>query len=71
MYYLILLGLGISLLFGNSIQLSVGQSILKIGDKVIPTNSLTLTEPVYQAASGKFLAVIELSSTPFKIRNLR
>ena len=54
--YILLLGLGISLLlFGGSIGLSVVQSSLKVGNKVLPTNSLNLTEPVYQATTGKFL----------------
>jgi hypothetical protein len=65
--YIILLGLGISLLFGGSIGLSVVQSSLKVGNKVLPTNSLNLTEPVYQATTGKFLAAKDLSTTPFKV----
>ena len=60
-YYIILLGLGISLLFGGSIGISVVQSSLKVGNKVLPTNSLNLTEPVYQATTGKFLG----SNGPF------
>ena len=66
--YILLLGLGISLLlFGGSIGLSVVQSSLKVGNKVLPTNSLNLTEPVYQATTGKFLAAKDLSTTPFKV----
>ena len=67
MYYIILLGLGISLLFGSNIGLSIGQSSLIVGDKVLPTNSLNLTEPIYQATAGKFLAAKDISTTPFKV----
>lgn len=65
-YYIILLGLGL-VLFGSNIELSVGQSSLKIGDTALQTNSLNLTEPIYQAVTGKFMAAKDLSVTPFKI----
>ena len=54
-------------LFGGNVGLSVGQSSLQVGDKFLQTNSLNLTEPVYQAITGKFLGSNNLSVTPFKI----
>lgn len=65
-YYIILLGLGL-VLFGSNIELSVGQSSLKSGETALQTNSLNLTEPIYQAVTGKFMAAKDLSVTPFKI----
>jgi hypothetical protein len=65
-YIIILLGLGL-VLFGSNIELSVGQSSLKIGDTALQTNSLNLTEPIYQAVTGKFMGAKDLSVTPFKI----
>ena len=65
--YIIILGLAISLLFGSNIGLSVGKPSLKLGEKVLATNSLNLTEPVYQATAGKFLAAKDISTTPFKV----
>jgi hypothetical protein len=65
-YYAILVGLGL-VLFGGNIELSVGQSSLHVGDKVIPTNSLNLSEPVYQAVTGKFLGSKVLSEAPFRV----
>ena len=65
--YIIILGLAISLLFGSNIGLSVGKPSLKLGEKVLATNSLNLTEPVYQATAGKFLAAKDISTKPFKV----
>lgn len=65
--YIIILGLAISLLFGSNIGLSVGKPSLKLGEKVLATNSLNLTEPVYQATTGKFLAAKDISTKPFKV----
>lgn len=66
LYYIILLGLGL-VLFGSNIELPVGQSSLKSGETALQTNSLNLTEPIYQAVTGKFMAAKDLSVTPFKI----
>jgi hypothetical protein len=66
LYYIILLGL-VLVLFGGNIEISVGQSNLKIGDTALQTNSLNLTEPIYQAVTGKFMGAKNLSVTPFKI----
>ena len=47
--------------------LSFGQSNLKFEGMNLKTNSLNLSEPIYQAITGKFLAAKDLSSTPFKV----
>ena len=65
--YILFFSLGTSLLIGGNIPLSFGQSNLKFEDMNLKTNSLNLSEPIYQAITGKFLAAKDLSSTPFKV----
>ena len=66
--YIILFVLGINLYINGNIELSFGQtSQLNVNDTKLQTNSLNLTEPIYQAITGKFLATKNVSSTPFPV----
>ena len=65
--YILFFALGINLLFGGNMAFSFGQSNFKFDDINLKTNSLKLSEPIYQAITGKFLAAKDLSSTPFKV----
>lgn len=65
--YILLFALGINLLFGGNMAFSFGQPNLEFDEMNLKTNSLNITEPIYQAITGKFLAAKDLSSTPFKV----
>ena len=65
--YILFIALGITLLFGGKMAFAFGQSNFKFDDMNLKTNSLNLSEPIYQAITGKFLAAKDLSTTPFKV----
>ena len=65
--YILFFAFGITLLFGGDMAFAVGQSNFKFDDMNLKTNSLNLSEPFYQAITGKFLAAKDLSTTPFKV----
>jgi len=64
--YLIFLAVGTSLLIGSIIQYTHSQKISNLDDTV-RTNVLNLSEPVYQALSGNFLAAKDLATKPSKV----
>ena len=65
--YLLFFVLGTALLCGGYMAFAFGQSNFKFDDMNLKTNSLNLSEPVYQATTGKFLIAKDLSTTPFKV----
>ena len=66
--YVILIALGIHLFTPGNFEISFGQySQLNVNDTKLQINSLNLTEPIYQAITGEFLATRNLSSTPFPV----
>lgn len=65
--YVISIALCTNLLISSNNVFSLVQSNLEINDMNLKTNSLNLSEPVYQAITGEFLAAKDLSSTPFKV----
>ena len=66
--YVILIALGIDLVTHGNTELSFGQdSQLNSNATKLQINSLNLTEPIYQAITGEFLATRNLSSTPFPV----
>ena len=65
--YLLFFVLGTALLCGGYMAFAFGQSNFKFDDMNLKTNSLNLSEPVYQAITGKFLIAKDLSTTPFKV----
>jgi len=65
--YLLFFVLGAALLCGGYMAFAFGQSNFKFDDMNLKTNSLNLSEPVYQAITGKFLIAKDLSTTPFKV----
>ena len=65
--YLLFFVLGTALLCGAYMAFAFGQSNFKFDDMNLKTNSLNLSEPVYQAITGKFLIAKDLSTTPFKV----
>jgi hypothetical protein len=68
--YIILLALGFNLVFNANVELSFGQTnqtnIGDIGAK-LQTNSLNLSQPIYQATDSDFFASQTISSKPFSV----
>jgi hypothetical protein len=66
--YIVLIAIGIQLFAHGNNEISFGQySQLNANDTKLKINSLNLTEPIYQAMTGEFLATRNLSSTPFPV----
>ena len=68
--YIILAALGISLVINANTGLSFGQvtpSNISDSDTKSETNSLNLSEPIYQATSSDFFASQNMSSKPFPV----
>lgn len=64
----VLIALGIHLSTHGNNEISFGQyPQLNVKDTKLQINSLNLTEPIYQAITGEFLATKNLSSTPFPV----
>lgn len=63
--YLIFLIVGTSLLTSGITQFTYSQEISNFD--TIRTNKLNLSEPIYQALSGNFLAAKDLATKPFKV----
>lgn len=70
MLYIVILVLGINLVIIENIGLSFSQSSQSNSrsiDMKVPTNSLNLSKPVYQAITSSFLTSYHLSSKPFTV----
>jgi hypothetical protein len=67
--YQILITLAVSSVVISGIGVSYGKASLGLNDTKLQTqtNSLYLSEPIYQAMTGKFLAAKDLSTKPYKI----
>ena len=63
MQYILFFALGTTLLIGGNMAFSFGQSNLKFENMNLKTNSLNLSEPIYQAITGKFLAAKDFIHT--------
>jgi hypothetical protein len=66
-FYQILITLAVSSVVISNIGISYGNSSLGLADTKLQTNSLYLSEPIYQAMTGKFLAAKDISTKPYKV----
>lgn len=64
--FIILLVTGTNLLIVGSLDLSFAQNDSKINDTNVKTNTLNLSEPIYQGLTGEHTTK-EISSTPFRV----
>ena len=64
--FIILIASAITLLIVGNMELSFGKTNLNINDTKLKTNSINLTEPIYQAIT-EVHTTKELSSTPFRV----
>jgi hypothetical protein len=64
--FIILIGSATTLLIVGNMELSFGQTYLNIDDTKLKTNSINLTEPIYQAITG-VNTTKGLSSTPLRV----
>lgn len=55
-----------SVVISNS-GVTFAKSNLGLNDTELQTNSLYLSEPIYQAMTGKFLAAKDISTKPYKV----
>jgi hypothetical protein len=70
MIYIVLLAVGFSLAINANIEHSFGQasqSNISDIDTKLQTNSLNLSQPIYQAISSDFFASQTMSSKPFSV----
>jgi hypothetical protein len=66
-FYQILVTLAVSSVVISNIGASSGKPSLGSNDTKLQTNSLYLSEPIYQAMTGKFLAAKDISTKPYKV----
>ena len=64
--FVLLLVTAINLLIVGNLELSFAQNDSKIDDTNVKTNSLKLSEPIYQGLTGEHTTK-EISSTPFRV----
>ena len=71
LFYIVILVLGINLVIIENIGLSFSQTSQSNSsrgiDIKVPTNSLNLSKPVYQAITSSFLTSYHISSKPYTV----